>query len=579
MSGNRTREIRCAIYTRKSSQEGLEQDFTSLHAQREACAAYILRQAGEGWDLVPEHYDDSGKSGGTMERPALQRLLADIEIGLIDIVVVYKVDRLTRSLLDFAKLVEAMDKAKVSFVSVTQSFNTTNSMGRLTLNMLLSFAQFEREVTAERIRDKIAASKAKGMWMGGVPPLGYEPDGRSLKIVEEHAELVRLIFARYLELKNVTLLCQWLEKQEMLSPLRHTRTGKAYGGGPFFRGQLYTILRNPIYIGLIHNRGETYEGLHEAIVDLDIWDQVPQQLADNRQGPKKQALAHPSLLAGKVVDHEGRAFQCSHTNKGSRRYRYYVLPAKDEQSGSSVRISATELERVVRSKLADILSDPLALLDKASAEVSPALISTLLDRCSEVTERASRLNDKTVQGLLDQVIIHPSHVELRLDAAGVGEAHGLNELPMLEDVLALSFSVDATVKRTGTVLKLVEPSGQSAVTHKPDLGLIKLIHQAHLWWDELKQGAINIADLARREKVTASWMTRVVRLAFLSPEVVEAIIAGRARADLDAKALLATGAIPSCWDEQRAKFLPRPPGNLSPPRPNSRKAQEVLEHA
>ncbi|MEM7701517.1 MAG: recombinase family protein [Pseudomonadota bacterium] len=579
MSGGRTKDIRCAIYTRKSSEEGLEQDFNSLDAQREACAAYILSQAGEGWILVPEHYDDGGKSGGTMERPALRRLLADIEIGLIDIVVVYKVDRLTRSLLDFAKLVEAMDKAKVSFVSVTQSFNTTNSMGRLTLNMLLSFAQFEREVTAERIRDKIAASKAKGMWMGGVPPLGYEPDGRSLKIVEEHAEIVRLIFERYLELKNVTLLCQWLEEQGMLSPLRYTQTGKTYGGGPFFRGQLYTILKNPIYIGLIPNHGETFEGLHEAIVDHDIWDRVQKQLADNRQGPKKQAPAHPSLLAGKVFDHEGRAFQCLHTNKGTRRYRYYVLPAKDEQAGSRIRIPATELERVVRSKLADILSDPLTLLDKANGDVSPALISTLLDRSTEVTEQASRLNDKTFQRLLDQVVIHPSHVDLQLDAAGVGETLGLVEIAGLEDALALSFSVDAKVKRTGTVLKLIEQSGQSAITHKPDLSLIKLIHQAHLWWDELKRGSINIADLARREEVTASWVTRVVRLAFLSPEVVEAVLAGRARADLDAKALLAAGAIPACWDEQRAKFLPKPPGTLPPTRRRSRSAQKVLEHA
>src|SRR5688572_15529483 len=227
------KKIRCAIYTRKSSEEGLEQDFNSLHAQREACSAYILSQASEGWSLLPEDYDDGGLSGGTLERPALQRLLSDIEAGKIDIVVVYKVDRLTRSLLDFSRLVEAFDKAGVSFVSVTQSFNTTTSMGRLTLNMLLSFAQFEREVTAERIRDKIAASKAKGMWMGGVCPLGYSPDGRTLAIVPEHAEVVRQIFRRYLELANVRLLAKQIEHDGQHVPVRKTKSGAPLGGGTF----------------------------------------------------------------------------------------------------------------------------------------------------------------------------------------------------------------------------------------------------------------------------------------------------------------------------------------------------------
>jgi len=251
--------VRCAIYTRKSSEEGLEQGFNSLDAQREACAAYILSQASEGWQEVTPRYDDGGLSGGTLERPALQRLLADVAAGQIDIIVVYKVDRLTRSLLDFAKLVERFDHAAVSFVSVTQSFNTTTSMGRLTLNMLLSFAQFEREVTAERIRDKIAASKAKGMWMGGTPPLGYHPDGRSLAIEPHEAELVCSIFARYLALGSVRLLADELVAAGTRVPVRRrSRSGMTYGGGWFSRGQLYAILRNPIYIGRIPHRGTTF---------------------------------------------------------------------------------------------------------------------------------------------------------------------------------------------------------------------------------------------------------------------------------------------------------------------------------
>ena len=230
---------RCAIYTRKSSEEGLEQDFNSLDAQHEACAAYIKSQTSEGWKLVRDRYDDGGISGGTLERPGLQRLLADIATGHIDVVVVYKVDRLTRSLLDFAKLVEAFDKAGTSFVSITQSFNTTTSMGRLTLNMLLSFAQFEREVTAERIRDKIAQSKARGMWMGGTPPIGYRPDGRSLAIVEQDAAIVRHIFSRYAELANVRLLAEELDQQGIRSPARSAISGRAFGDRPFSRGQLY----------------------------------------------------------------------------------------------------------------------------------------------------------------------------------------------------------------------------------------------------------------------------------------------------------------------------------------------------
>ena len=280
-------KIRCAIYTRKSSEEGLDQAFNSLDAQREACAAYILSQASEGWVALPAIYDDGGLSGGTLERPALKRLLADIAAGGIDIIVVYKVDRLTRSLFDFAKLVETFDKTGTSFVSVTQSFNTTTSMGRLTLNMLLSFAQFEREVTAERIRDKIAASKAKGMWMGGTPPLGYCPDARSLAIVDDHAELIRHIYHLYLELGCVRRLVDALHARGTHVPHRVRTNGRPFGGGRWSRGQVYSILKNPIYIGQIHHRGQLYPGKHPAIVDRDLWDRVQAHFADKTPGQRR----------------------------------------------------------------------------------------------------------------------------------------------------------------------------------------------------------------------------------------------------------------------------------------------------
>jgi site-specific DNA recombinase len=277
--------VRCAIYTRKSSEEGLDQAFNSLDAQREACAAYILSQASEGWVALPEVYDDGGLSGGTLARPALQRLLGEIAAGRVDTVVVYKVDRLTRSLMDFSKLVETFDKAGTSFVSVTQSFNTTTSMRRLTLNMLLSFAQFEREVTAERIRDKIAASKAKGMWMGGTPPIGYKPNGRSLEIVEDDARVIRRIFELYLQLGNVRAVAGSLGEGKIWSPTGTVaKTGRTIGGVPLSRGQIYKILNNRLYVGIIEHKGQIYPALHDPIVERDVFDRVQALLAENLQG-------------------------------------------------------------------------------------------------------------------------------------------------------------------------------------------------------------------------------------------------------------------------------------------------------
>ena len=269
---------RCAVYTRKSSEEGLEQEFNSLHAQREACEAFIKSQAGEGWRSVRTHYDDGGLSGATMERPALQRLMADIDKGLVDAVVVYKVDRLTRSLADFAKMVEVFDARGVSFVAVTQQFNTTTSMGRLTLNVLLSFAQFEREVTGERIRDKIAASKRKGIWMGGLVPLGYEVRDRQLVINEAEAATVRHIFTRYCELGSVRLLKEELDRNGVRSKIRVSKDGVESGGQAFSRGALYTLLRNPIYVGEIRHKGVCHPGQHAPIINRAMWDKVAKLL-------------------------------------------------------------------------------------------------------------------------------------------------------------------------------------------------------------------------------------------------------------------------------------------------------------
>src|ERR1700757_4360576 len=346
---------RCAIYTRKSSEEGLEQEFNSLAAQREACEAYIRSQRNEGWVLGKTRYDDGGFSGGNMERPALQHLLADIRAGRIDIVVVYKVDRLTRSLADFARLVEIFDKQGVSFVSVTQQFNTTTSMGRLTLNVLLSFAQFEREVIGERIRDKIAASKKKGMWMGGVVPLGYRAQDGKLIIVQSEAETVRFIFRRYAELGAVRLLKDELEARSIRSKLRTSASGHLRGGKPFARGALYLMLQNRIYRGEIVHKEQSHPGEHPPIIDQPLWDAVQAQLASNAAERNSSARhRQPSLLAGLLFDGDGNRMTPSHAVKKGTRYRYYVsgsLITRDRtENAAALRVPAAEIEQLVRAR-------------------------------------------------------------------------------------------------------------------------------------------------------------------------------------------------------------------------------------
>ncbi len=354
---------RCAIYTRKSSEEGLEQDFNSLDAQRESCEAFIASQKHEGWSALAEMYDDGGISGATMDRPALKRLLADIEAGRIDTVVVYKVDRLTRSLGDFAKIVEVFDQAGVSFVSVTQAFNTTTSMGRLTLNMLLSFAQFEREVTGERIRDKIAASKKKGMWMGGLPPLGYDVDDKKLVVNLAEAKTVRHIFTRYTALGSVRALKDDLDRDVIVSKRRVDKYGRQTGGNSLARGALYLMLQNPIYRGRIVHKDQSYPGQHEAMIDQALWDRVQAILATNRVDRKNGGGARdPSLLAGLIFDAAGERMTPTHANKKGRRNRYYVSHSlirrgRPKASETARRVPAGEIERIVQDRIVAFLGD------------------------------------------------------------------------------------------------------------------------------------------------------------------------------------------------------------------------------
>ena len=552
------KSIRCAIYTRKSSEEGLEQAFNSLDAQREACAAYVLSQASEGWVALPDVYDDGGLSGGSLERPALQRLLGEVTAGRIDIIVVYKVDRLTRSLLDFARLVEAFDKAGTSFVSVTQAFNTTTSMGRLTLNMLLSFAQFEREVTAERIRDKIAASKARGMWMGGTPPLGYQPDGRSLAIVEDHAALVRDIYRRYLHIGNVRLVVDDLARDGIAAPARATAGGRAFGGVAFTRGQLYALLKNPIYVGDIAHRGKVHAGRHPPIIDREGWDQVQAMLADHLQGSRRATRAKaPSLLAGLIVDDAGEPLIATHACKGRVRYRYYVSRLLQHNGSATdtagMRLPAREIEAAVTARIAEAFDDPFALAGSAALAITPTSIPHLA-RCASDTARLLRERHRmTVRALVGEVRVHPGRIEIDCRVEAVAEVLQLEATPDAPTIVTLTAEV--TLTRTGRAMRLVQDSG-AAMQRTVDAPLARLVAKARRWWEILREGELDVSALAAAEGVRASYVTRVVRLAFLSPAVTDAILRGGARAEIDASALTQPGAVPACWHAQAREILP-----------------------
>lgn len=575
------KRVRCAIYTRKSSEEGLEQAFNSLDAQREACAAYILSQASEGWVEIADMYDDGGLSGGSLERPALKRLLGDVAAGRIDIIVVYKVDRLTRSLLDFAKLVEAFDASRVSFVSVTQSFNTTTSMGRLTLNMLLSFAQFEREVTAERIRDKIAASKAKGMWMGGVPPLGYLPSGRTLIIDEAQAEVVRHIFSRYLELGSVRLLEGDLIHQKVRVPTRTTIGGKPLGGGVFTRGQLYQILKNVTYAGLIGHKELTYPGQHPAIIDPAMFERVQQILATNLNGTRtaRQSNAQAHLLAGKVVDAAGAPLVTAHTAKpvssaverpvssrvqrpvrasadaGTVRYRYYVSGSLHHgQTSTGVRIPARELDGAVAECVALAFDDPVQLAAAAWLAVPADRFDSYNDRCLAIAGASRGRQPDVLVPLIAQVRVHDDRVEVDCDAAAIATALKVSLAGDAPPIMTVGVAMRLT--RSGRVMRLVQADGSTA-NARHDPSMIRLLVRARSWWAELRTGTIDITRLAQKEGVTRSYIKRVVRLAFLAPSVTEAILSGKQALPFSATSIVAPGAFDASWRSQERQLLRR----------------------
>ena len=413
--------LRCAVYTRKSSEEGLEQEFNSLHAQREACEAYVASQRHEGWWLLREHYDDGGFSGGTMERPALQKLLADIGTGRIDVVVVYKVDRLTRALSDFARIVELFDRHKVSFVSVTQAFNTTTSMGRLTLNVLLSFAQFEREVTGERIRDKIAASKRKGMWMGGQPALGYDVKDRKLVVNEAEAATVRHIFRRYLDLRSVRDVKAELDAAGVISKRRTAADGSSYGAQPFSLGALYAMLQNRLYVGEIVHKGAAFPGEHQATVDAALFADVQAMLASNRIERVGRHDREPSLLTGLLHDADGERLTPSHAMKKGVRYRYYVsqhLIAGTKREVCGMRLPAAGIESLLENRIVALLSNPSELTSVISSDRDQAgLIAAAINRAMDWPTFTATDKSQALQTFVSRIAILAGRVEISIKSS------------------------------------------------------------------------------------------------------------------------------------------------------------------
>ena len=562
--------LRCAIYTRKSTEDGLEQEFNSLDAQREACAALVTSQTGLGWKPVPERYDDGGISGGTMERPALQRLLVDIGDGKIDVVVVYKIDRLTRSLMDFARMVEIFDANNVSFVSVTQQFNTTTSMGRLTLNVLLSFAQFEREVTAERIRDKIAASKKKGMWMGGTIPFGYRVENRKLIIDEAAAAEVRTLFGRYLELGSVPALVRELNDEgraattTTTTSLIHADTGQGRRrpAKSVVKGKLYYMLSNPIYIGRIRHGGNAYPGEHEPIVENAIFEAVQGKLAE--QAPREGGMSVQRdihLLNGLLFDDTGDRLSPIHAGKKGKRYRYYIssrLKAGRSGQADGWRIPAPEIEAIVLQQIRELLCDRTMLSCWMQEAGYAACIEAGLARAEEglrLLEAASSSRDMhgTIRMAIRRIDLADNRVRIAMDKdaivnwlAGIAaETYGGVSHPDLHII-----DLPLSIRQRGVERRLVI-EGQGTSLRRPDRPLMVMVARAHACLEALTDGqGLSRKEVAKRFGIHPEDVSRVLPLAFLSPRIIEAILIGQQPADLTARHLARNIELPIGWADQ-----------------------------
>ena len=556
---------RCAIYTRKSTEEGLEQGFNSLDAQREACEAFISSQRHEGWSLVKKDYDDGGYSGGTINRPALQVLLDDIKSGMIDVIVVYKIDRLTRSLTDFAKMVDVFDSKAVSFVSVTQQFNTTTSMGRLTLNVLLSFAQFEREVTAERIRDKIAASKKKGLWMGGQPPLGYDVRDKMLVVNAKEAQHVRRLFDAYLELGSTKALTAWAIENNVTTKLRMNADGSRRAGGKAFsRGNLHALLRYHTYVGQVAHAGKVYDGNHDAILTRGIWDEVQTKLVTLRQaGSVKHVGTRSKALTGLLFDETGDRLTPVHATKQGKRYHYYIsrrLIEIDSSDTSGWRLPAGTLETAVADGIMAFLQDTQALVEVLQGgdqhpRIETHLLNQIIKSVNQLIDQTRKLAEvdclSMLLPLIERIDIRSGHMIIGIRMTVLRNEVALGSPPCDDDQGAIyNLDVPFQVKRRGVETHLIVKNGPT-IKHHIDQTLVCSIAKARRWFLELSDNAApSVKAIAARENIAASEVSRQLPLAFLSPKIVIKILQGHQPIDLTTKRLQRLPDLPLDWAEQ-----------------------------
>ncbi len=541
--------VRCAVYTRKSTDEGLDQAFNSLDAQREACEAYVTSQRQEGWECSSEHYDDGGFSGGSLVRPALKRLLADVAARKVDVIVIYKIDRLTRALSDFARIVHVLDGAGASFVSVTQSFNTTSSMGRLTLNVLLSFAQFEREVGAERVRDKIAASKKKGMWMGGVCPIGYDVGTRALVVNEVEAATVRDIFQLYLELGSVLLLEAELRRRGILSKVRTSRIGIVTGGKPFSRGALYVLLRNCLYVGRVAHGGETFDGKHDAILEQALFDQVQERLNCNQPGrSRSNEIGRERLLVGLLWDEHGRRMTPNFSVKPNKRYHYYVSLSDrmSDHNVTQVRVPAGDVEQIVVDRIKQLLLDKSALLELLGPKAPAREIEEVSNNAQQLVDAlmsSERANVRQVlRELASKVVIGPMSVVIEL---GLASALRFSREPEAHHRIV----VPCQLFRRAKEVRLTIPGPPTVERRDPSL--IKLIVRAWEARNAFEDGCGRcLIEIAKGRGMHPDYFIVLVKLGFLSPTVVDDILEGQQMPKLTRQTLARVRNLPISWAEQ-----------------------------
>ena len=525
------KRVRCAIYTRVSTEYGLDQEFNSLDAQQEAAEAYIRSQTHDGWTLVRNRYDDGGYSGGSTERPALQRLLADIRDHRIDVVVVYKVDRLTRSLADFAKLVELFDAHHVSFVSVTQQFNTTTSMGRLTLNVLLSFAQFEREVTGERIRDKIAASKRRGLWVGGMVPLGYVSRDKKLVIEEKEADAVRTIFRRYLELGSIGLLLTDLRERGIVTKVRHLGDGRTLGGIPFTRGPLAYLLRNRFYIGEIDFKGDICPAEHPPILERDVFEAVQHRLALQSNSQGQARASSNAVLMGRIFDDRGNRMSPSHSRKGARQHRYYVSSAliqgRPQTAGSVARVPAAKIEA--------------AIVEAVRGHIGPDALGD---------------DAELIRADVDRIEVRRTEIAITLRR----QDHTSND-----DQAAPVLTVPWSKSPHRTRREIIPIEGTSSAATRPiradaRVKLVTAIARGRQWLSDIESGSTTIDSIATREACSKRHIHMTISLAFLAPSLVKAAVEGRLPRGIGVARLFDA---PVAWSRQHQMLGLRPEATRS----------------